>query len=82
LRLIILNAFGYRTMKLWIATFILLFAIAQFLEWLQKFSLPLPIYILGGALLAIASNYSDRDSSLISSSTEKQLKEPDSETDS
>jgi hypothetical protein len=69
-------------MKVWIATFILLFAIAQFLEWLQKFSLPLPIYILGGALLAIASNYNYRSSSLISSSTEKQSAERDSEVES
>jgi hypothetical protein len=49
-------------MKVWIVTFILLFAIAELLEWLQQFSLPLPIYILGGALLAIASNYQYRES--------------------
>jgi hypothetical protein len=69
-------------MKVWITTFILLFAIAQFLEWLQKFSLPLPIYILGGALLAIASNYNYQRSSLISNSTKKLSADRDSEASS
>ncbi|PSB02148.1 hypothetical protein [Merismopedia glauca] len=59
-------------MKVWIATFILLFAIAELFEWLQKFSLPLPIYILGGALLAIASNYQYRGSFPFSISSYKQ----------
>ncbi|MGB3203872.1 MAG: hypothetical protein WBB28_02655, partial [Crinalium sp.] len=48
-------------MKVWIASFVVLFAIAEFYQWLLHFTLPLPIYILGGAFLAIASNY-DRSS--------------------
>lgn len=44
-------------MRVWIVCFILLFGSAQVLEWLQKFSLPLPIFVLGGVFLAIASNY-------------------------
>ncbi len=48
-------------MKVWIASFVVLFAIAEFYQWLKHFMLPLPIYILGGAFLAIASNY-DRSS--------------------
>lgn len=44
-------------MRVWIVCFILLFGSAQLLEWLQKFSLPLPIFVLGGVFLAIASNY-------------------------
>ncbi|MBD2493953.1 hypothetical protein [Nostoc sp. FACHB-280] len=44
-------------MKVWIACFVLLFALAELFDWLQEFSLPLPIYILGGAFLAVASNY-------------------------
>ncbi len=44
-------------MKVWIASFVVLFAIAEFYQWLKHFMLPLPIYILGGAFLAIASNY-------------------------
>lgn len=44
-------------MKVWIFSFLLLFGAAELLHWLRQFSLPLPIFILGGAFLAIASNY-------------------------
>lgn len=44
-------------MKVWLACFLLLFALAELFQWAQQFSFPLPIYILGGAFLAIASNY-------------------------
>ncbi|MFN6558985.1 MAG: hypothetical protein RMY28_004160 [Nostoc sp. ChiSLP01] len=44
-------------MRVWLACFLVLFALAEFFDWLQKFNLPLPIYILGGAFLAVASNY-------------------------
>lgn len=44
-------------MRIWLACFFVLFALAQFFDWLKQFSLPLPIYILGGAFLAVASNY-------------------------
>lgn len=44
-------------MKVWLTCFILLFGVAEALHWLKQFSLPLPILILGGAFLAIASNY-------------------------
>lgn len=43
-------------MRIWIACFFILFAIAQLFDWIQQISLPLPIYILGGLVLAIASN--------------------------
>jgi hypothetical protein len=44
-------------MRVWLACFFVLFALAEFFDWLQEFNLPLPIYILGGAFLAVASNY-------------------------
>lgn len=44
-------------MRVWLACFLVLFALAEFFDWLKAFSLPLPIYILGGAFLAVASNY-------------------------
>jgi len=47
-------------MKFWIASFLLLFSMAELFQWLRHFTLPLPIYILGGAFLAIASNYDRR----------------------
>jgi len=34
-----------------------LFGTAELLQWMKQFSLPLPIFILGGAFLAVASNY-------------------------
>lgn len=44
-------------MRVWITCFVVLFALAQLFDWVQQFSLPLPICILGGAILAVASNY-------------------------
>jgi len=44
-------------MSVWITCFVVIFALAQLFDWVQKFSLPLPICILGGVLLAVASNY-------------------------
>lgn len=35
----------------------ILFILAELGIWLKQFMLPFPIYILGGAFLAIASNY-------------------------
>ncbi|OKH55066.1 hypothetical protein NIES2101_05740 [Calothrix sp. HK-06] len=44
-------------MAVWFACFFLLFALAELFDWAKDFTLPLPIYILGGAFLAVASNY-------------------------
>ncbi len=34
-----------------------LFTLAELYQWLKHFQLPLPIFLLGGAFLAIISNY-------------------------
>jgi hypothetical protein len=53
-------------MKLWLTAFTVLFAIAELYQWLtnaawtQQFDLPLPMMMLAGAGLAIASNYDKR----------------------
>ena len=44
-------------LKAWLVGVGILFVLAEFAIWLKQFILPLPVYILGGALLAIASNY-------------------------
>ena len=44
-------------MKVWLVAVALLFVGIQLWQWLLGFILPLPIYVLGGAFLAIASNY-------------------------
>jgi hypothetical protein len=44
-------------MKAWLVSFALLFVLAEIISWLKNFMLPVPIYILAGAFLAIASNY-------------------------
>jgi hypothetical protein len=43
--------------RVWITCFILLFGASELLQWVKQFSLPLPVFIVGGAFLAIASNY-------------------------
>ncbi|MEA5603852.1 hypothetical protein [Nostoc sp. UHCC 0252] len=64
-------------MKVWLACFLVLFALAELFDWLQKFNLPLPIYILGGAFLAVASNYDKIVGSYFDSpSIEASLEEP------
>ena len=44
-------------LKAWLVGVAILFVLAEFGIWLKQFIVPLPIYILGGAFLAIASNY-------------------------
>ncbi len=43
--------------KAWLFGVGILFVVAEFSIWLKQFILPLPIYVLAGAFLAIASNY-------------------------
>ncbi|NEO99033.1 MAG: hypothetical protein F6K58_10205 [Symploca sp. SIO2E9] len=44
-------------MRVWITSFLVLFGIFEIYQWMRHFSVPLPMFILAGALLAIASNY-------------------------
>lgn len=44
-------------MKIWMTSFLLIFGLAEFYQWAKEITLPMPIFVLGGALLAIASNY-------------------------
>jgi hypothetical protein len=64
-------------MRVWLACFFVLFALAEFFDWLQEFNLPLPIYILGGAFLAVASNHDKIFGSYFSDATmEASLEHP------
>ena len=56
-------------MRFWLFSFILIFALAQFILWVKNFFLPLPLYIFGGAFLAIASNYEQGIIKFITSKT-------------
>ncbi len=40
--------------------FLVFFALSQVFQWAQEITLPLPFFILGGAVLAIASNFDRR----------------------
>jgi hypothetical protein len=44
-------------LKAWLFGVGILFVLVEFSIWLKQFMLPLPLYILAGAFLAIASNY-------------------------
>ncbi|MBF2027272.1 MAG: hypothetical protein IGS48_10955 [Oscillatoriales cyanobacterium C42_A2020_001] len=44
-------------MRVWLTSFILLFGAVEIYQWASHLSLPMPIFVLGGAFLAIASNY-------------------------
>lgn len=44
-------------MKSWLFSVAVLFVLAKAVLWIKGFILPVPIYVLAGAFLAIASNY-------------------------
>jgi hypothetical protein len=44
-------------MKVWLTTCVLVFVVVQLVMWVKQFILPLPVYLVAGAFLAIASNY-------------------------
>ncbi len=44
-------------MKAWLVSVGVLFILVEAFSWVKNFILPLPIYILAGAFIAIASNY-------------------------
>ncbi|VEP11571.1 conserved hypothetical protein [Hyella patelloides LEGE 07179] len=44
-------------MKSWLFSVVVLFILAKTFLWFRGFILPVPIYVLAGAFLAIASNY-------------------------
>ena len=60
-------------MRVWLACFFVLFALAEFFDWVKELSLPLPIYILGGAFLAVASNYNRLVAPYLSNSSDTAL---------
>jgi hypothetical protein len=43
-------------MRVWVICFVLFFGAAEFYQWVQGLTLPLPFFIVLGGLLAIASN--------------------------
>ncbi len=59
--------------KTWLVCFFLLFALAEFGLWIKSIILPLPIYVIAGAFLALASNYEKGIFGKISKQTENPL---------
>ncbi len=47
-------------MQVWLACFLVLLGLSELFQWMKQLSLPLPVFILGGAFLAIVSNYDRR----------------------
>jgi hypothetical protein len=43
--------------QFWVLIVVILFVGVQLFQWLQGVILPLPLYVMAGAFLAIASNY-------------------------
>jgi hypothetical protein len=55
-----LDAMFGGTMRVWLACFLVLFGLSELFQWMKQLSLPLPVFILGGAFLAIVSNQDKR----------------------
>jgi hypothetical protein len=64
-------------MRIWLACFFVLFALAELFDWVKKINLnlPLPIYILGGAFLAVVSNYDKIVGSYLSDSSSNVIRD-------
>mgnify|MGYP005851137943 CR=1 FL=1 len=45
-----------KSMQVWLLCVLLFFGAAEFYQWVQGFTLPMPVLVLAGALLAVASN--------------------------
>ncbi|HEY9660588.1 MAG TPA: hypothetical protein V6C65_19200 [Allocoleopsis sp.] len=43
-------------MQVWAVSFFVFFGTAELYQWLQGITLPLPVLVVAGAILAIASN--------------------------
>lgn len=56
-------------MKVWLTTCVLVFVVVELVLWVKQFILPLPVYLVAGAFLAIASNY-EKAKSLLPTSTQ------------
>lgn len=48
------------TLQFGLVCFLVFFGLAQLFDWAQHLALPLPFFIVGGAVLAIASNFDRR----------------------
>lgn len=46
-----------KSMQVWLLCVLLFFGAAEFYQWVQGFTLPMPVFVLAGALLAVASNF-------------------------
>ncbi|WP_416666900.1 hypothetical protein [Egbenema bharatensis] len=45
-----------KSMQVWLVCFLLFLGAAEFYQWIQGISLPMPAFVFAGALLAVASN--------------------------
>ncbi len=68
-------------MRVWISAVFVLFVLVQFYQWVKGFILPLPIYVLAGAFLAIASNYDKGMAMIITSSGKEPLTPSEKQTE-
>ncbi len=59
-------------MRVWLASCVVLFGMVELYQWFKNFTLPLPVFILSGAFLAIASNYNKLASLLFRDSAAQQ----------
>ncbi|MEW6496857.1 MAG: hypothetical protein AB1589_30680 [Cyanobacteriota bacterium] len=75
-------------MRFWLTSVLVLFGMVELYQWMKPFTVPLPVFILAGVFLAIASNYgkysgwpfqqtpTPSDSNRVSTSIEEKLTKP------
>lgn len=47
-------------MKVWLGSFVVLFALAELWQWVRGMAVPFPVFVVAGTLLAIATNWDKR----------------------
>ncbi|GAB4370598.1 MAG: hypothetical protein Kow00121_11440 [Elainellaceae cyanobacterium] len=60
-----------KLVQVWVVCFVIFFGSAELYQWVQGITLPMPVFVIAGALLAIASNADKfpRKSTLLTSPT-------------
>ncbi|MDJ1176967.1 hypothetical protein [Roseofilum capinflatum] len=59
-------------MRLWISCFVLVLVLAQIFQQLKALSVPLPVFLVAGGLLAVASNFEQ-----VRQWTQKSIRKPE-----
>jgi hypothetical protein len=73
------RSIAVKSMQVWLVCLLLFFGAAELYQWVQSITLPMPVFMIAGALLAVASNLNkfSTKAPLPSSATQPKPMSPD-----